>query len=345
MNRRSLLVSATSALALAISFIATPLVYADSHQTAINLRLGFIPNVQNAELYIAIDQGIFERNGMAVKLIPGGPGAPNSLTELAAGTVEIALGSWVSFVDSVQLGNDFVLIGTQFQSSPLGVISLPGKPIFAAADLEGATILAQGAPAQNWVKAVLQGAGLDPKNVDFLPTGFSPEPLLAGDGDGYTAFGTNQAVTLQSMGLEPEVDFHFRSFDQLGASTIAGMFVVQRDYLEANRDLIVSFIASLIEAQQINENDVSIAAALAAEKFGVDYGLDVDQQVLQNKAQLKYVRPGGDPDFQLYSLDTDKISGPMMDTLALLGRTELPENILDYVDSSIVEDAYKMIQN
>lgn len=342
MLRRSLLKSLPGVMA-GLATASVLAVGATAETQKIDLRLGFIANVQNADLYIAIDQGIFEQNGMEVNLIPGGPGAANSLTELAADNVQIALGTWVAFVDSIQKGNDFVLIGTQFQSSPLGLISLANDPILTAEDIVGAKILAQGKPAENGVRAVLMANGLDPDSVEFLPTGFSPEPLLAGDGKGYTAFGTNQAVVLEMMGHERGKDFHFRTFDELGTADLAGMFVVKRDYLEANRDMLVRFFASLIEAQQINEQDVSVGATLAVEKFGIDYGLDLESQTLQNTRQLEFVRPGGDPDFKLYSLDQDKISGPMMETLTLLGRTDLPENILNNVDFSIVEEAYKLV--
>jgi len=344
MQRRSFLRTVLPVLAFSLTAFTGGVAIAQEN-TKIDIRLGFIANVQNADLFIAIDHGIFAENGMDVNLIAGGPGSPNALTELAARNVQIALGNWDAFTDAIVKGNDFVLIGTQFQSSPLGVLSLADDPILEVSDLQGATILAQGKGAESWVRAVLTGASLDPDSVEFQPTGFSPEPLLQGDGKGYTAFGTNQAVTLEIMGQERGKDFHFRSFDDLGASTIAGLFVVEREYLEANREMLVKFIASLVQAQRISEKDVTIGAALATDKFGIDYGLDLDQQVLQNTRQLEYIRPGADMAFQLYSLDEDKISGPMMKTLGWLGRTELPENILDHVDTSIVTDAYEMLGN
>lgn len=338
MKRRTLMKTAVAALTATImgSVAATA-------QEDITVRLGFIHNVENADYYIAIENGIFERYGLNVNLLAGGPGTPNSLTELAAGNVQVAMGTWEAFVDAVQKGNDFVWIGTKYQSSPLGVLSLAADPILTAEDMVGATILAQGKPAEASARATLAANGLDADSIEFLPTGFSPEPLLAGDGKGYTAFGTNQPIALEKMGLERDKDFHFRSFDELGLATVSMMFVVQRDYLEANRDKLVDMMAALIEAQEINSQDMSYAARLAAEKFGIDYGLDMEQQTRQNEIQAAFITEGVEDLGGVYGIDTAKIEGPLMDALRLTGRTDLPENILDYVDPSVIADAHAKV--
>ena len=127
----------------------------------------------------------------------------------------------------------------------------------------------------------------------MVPTGFSPEPLLAGDGDGYTAFSTNQVVTLQLMGMLEGKDFFFVTFDQMGFLNYNDMMVVTRPWLNANRPALVGYFKALIEADAINERDPAVAAKLVIDKYGANLGLDLKQQTQQNQLQLAMVRPGG----------------------------------------------------
>ena len=127
----------------------------------------------------------------------------------------------------------------------------------------------------------------------MVPTGFSPEPLLAGDGDGYIAFSTNQVVTLQLMGMVEGKDFFFVTFDQMGFLNYNDMMVVTRPWLNANRPALVGYFKALIEADAINEKDPAAAAKLVIDKYGANLGLDLKQQTQQNQLQLAMVRPGG----------------------------------------------------
>lgn len=56
--------------------------------------------------------------------MPGGPNTPDTLVSLSAGQAEIATANWLPFVDGIQKGNDFVLIGAQWAKSPAAVMSM-----------------------------------------------------------------------------------------------------------------------------------------------------------------------------------------------------------------------------
>ena len=72
--------------------------------------------------------------------------------------------------------------------------------------------------------------------------------------------------------------------------------------------------------------------------MGVDLGLDLKQQLQQNKSQLALVRPGGDPRFPIYSIDLKRLAGPMFDAAKATGRKDLPDAAA-IADPSIVADA------
>jgi len=291
----------------------------------VRVQLGWIGNVQYGEQYIALEDGLFKKHGIDVTISAGGPNAPSALTSVAAGDADIGYTGWLPFLDAVARGNDYVLIAAQMQISPLGIISLKDKPILKPQDIAGSKILAQGPNEKTAIEATLSLAGLPKDKWTQVPAGFSPEPLISKAGDGYTGFGTNQVITLEQMGLVKEKDFFFRSFDDLGFKGYAGIAFTSRKYLNEHRDRVVAYLEGVIEAWQKNEKDFSYAPRLIVEKYGADYGLDVKQQTRQNEVQAAYYRPGGDPNYPIYSIRLDYIAGPMMDAARATGRTSLPD--------------------
>jgi ABC-type nitrate/sulfonate/bicarbonate transport system substrate-binding protein len=291
----------------------------------VRVQLGWIGNVEYADQYIAQEDGLFKKHGIDVSISAGGPNAPSALTSVAAGEADIGYTGWLPFLDAIGKGNDFVIIAARMQISPLGIISLKDKPILKPSDLVGAKMLVQGPNEKTAIEATLSLAGLPKDKWTAIPAGFSPEPLLSKAGDGYTAFGTNQVLTLEQMGLVAGKDFHFRSFDELGFKGYAGIAFTSRKYLTEHRDRVIAYLEGVIEAWRKNEKDFAYAPKLIVEKYGADYGLDVQQQTRQNKVQAAYWRPNGDPNFPIYSVSLAHISGPMMEAARATGRSNLPD--------------------
>lgn len=306
--------------------------------TKTRLQLGWIPNVQYAGEWVALDRGLFRRHGVDLEWYPGGPNAPAAPIVLAAGRADLGYVSWFPFLDAVGRGNDFVMIAAVFPKSPLGVISLPRRPIRAPRDLVDARILAQGAPEKTAVDATLAIAGL-PVRWTQVPAGFSPEPLLSGQGDGYTAFSTNQVIVLEKMGLVRDKDFHFTSFDDLGFRTYGAAIATPRAYLERNRPVVVGYLRGLIQGMLESERDPAVAARLAVQRYGVDFGLDLPQQVRQSELQVPLTRydDAGRP---LLSLDRDLMAGVMYAGARAAGRTNLPD-VDRIADFSVVAEAHR----
>ncbi|MCD7060717.1 ABC transporter substrate-binding protein [Pelagibacterium xiamenense] len=336
MDRRTLLKAAAAGAGL--SALPVRALFAQD-TTALRVQLGWIANVEYGDHWIGLEDGIFADAGLDVTVTPGGPNAPDPLTLVAAGNTDIGYTSWLPFLDAIGLGNDYVMIAARMQSSPLGIISLAQKPILTPEDIIGSRILAQGPAEETAIQATLGLAGLPADDWTMVPAGFSPEPLVAGDGDGYTAFATNQTITLEQMGLVRDEDFFFKSFDELGFPSYAGIVFVDRAFLEANRPALVAYLRSLIKAWQVNEDDLTYAPRLAVEKYGADYGLDLDQQIRQNELQMPFWRPEGASDYKLLQIDPEKIGGPMYAAARATGRTELPE-VDTIIDPSLVEEAW-----
>lgn len=298
-------------------------------------QLGWVQNVQYAGEWVALERGFFKANGLNVQTLPGGPSALAAPVVLAAGKAQVGYSSWFPILDAVSKGTPIVMIGAVFPKNPLGVLSLAKKPIRKPSDLVGARILVQGQNERTAVESTLKLANL-PATWTPVPAGFSPEPLLAGDGDGYTAFSTNQTITLEKMGLKWGKDFFFTSFDEMGFRSLGAVLVTTREMVDKHRNLLVAYVRSVIQGWDENEKDPAYAARLAVQKYGADLGLDLAQQTRQNELQLPLAKNDGGKG--RLALDRDTIAGPLYAAARATGRTQLPD-IDKFVDFSIVAEA------
>ncbi|EUB99380.1 hypothetical protein PMI07_005661 [Rhizobium sp. CF080] len=334
LSRRAFMLAGASAAALAgfsgYSFAATP--------TKVTTAHGWISNVQYSGFFLGIEKGYFEEFGVRAEFLPGGPNTPDTLVSLSAGRADIATANWLPFLDAIQKGNEFVLIGQQWAKSPAAVMSMAKKPLLKPQDIIGKKILIQNPTDKEIINAILDGAGL-PHDYTTAQTGFSPEPLLAGDGDAYLAFATNQPITLEKMGLVAGKDFHVTLLEDLGYRVSQGLYLTSRKFLTENRPAVVGYMAGMIKGWKAAAADQQAALDTVLKKYGVDLGLDATQQKRQNELQMPLVVPT--PEAKIFALKPDAFTGPMT-VIAKAGKRTVPE-FTQIADTTVVDEAIKKL--
>jgi ABC-type nitrate/sulfonate/bicarbonate transport system substrate-binding protein len=336
-SRRTLL--KTIGAGASLPLLGGPLMQAAHAQalSPITVALSWVPNVEYAGLWLAADKGYFREEGLDMKFLPGGPNAPLAPVSVAAGRAEIGYATWLPFLDAVQKGNDFVAIGATFPVSPVGVLSLPKKPIRTAKDLNGSKILVPGPNERAAIEATLKLNKL-PVAYTPVPAGFSPEALLEGAGDGYVGYATNQVITFEKQGLVRDKDFFFTSLDSLGFKAAAALLFTTRKNLETNRPRVVSFMRALVRGWQDNERDTLAGARLASEKYGRDLGLELRQQTAQAVAQNRLLHDPAAPNLPPMALNEKSVAGGMYATAMAAGRSNLPD-VKRLFDFDVVREA------
>jgi len=329
-TRRQLLVAGSAGVA---STLMPRGVWAQT-QTSISTAFGWISNVEYAGFWTALEQGYFAEEGIAADFISGGPQAPDTLVSLAADNSQISTANWLPILDAIAQGNDFVILGATWQRSPAAMISLAAKPLRTPEDLVGARILAQNQSDSVIIDAILSKAGL-PLEYEIIPTGFSPEPLLAGDGDFYFAFATNQPITLENLGMVEGTDFFVTLLDDLGYQVKQGLLVTKRDFLARNREAVVGYLRAYLRGWQYAIENPTYAPQIVLEKYGADLGLDAAQQQRQMELQIPLVKP--EEGNQLFLFDPALIDVDMRPIAEASGRTVPPTDEL--VDLTPLQDA------
>jgi ABC-type nitrate/sulfonate/bicarbonate transport system substrate-binding protein len=306
----------------------------------LTMSLGWVPDVEYADLWVALDRHYISDTGLRFSYLPGGPNAPQPVLEISAGEADIGDADWLSLCDAIAQGNDFVILASLYPVGPVGLISLPKNPVHKAADLPGKRFLVQGPNERSMLQALFRVNGLK-EDYTTVPVGFSPEPLLEGAGDAYFCFVTNQPQSLERAGLRLGTDFYVTRLYDLGYRVCTSLLTIERGTLQRRRGEVVRFLEALLRGHAANSADPAYGARLAVERYGADLGLDLQQQTTLNRLQIPLeTEPGAEIPFWF---SDEAFAGSMYAVARVSGRPPLPPPA-HLRDMSLLEEAYDMIR-
>jgi ABC-type nitrate/sulfonate/bicarbonate transport system substrate-binding protein len=304
------------------------------------MSLGWVPDVEYADLWVALERRYIADAGLRFSYLPGGPNAPQPVLEVSAGEADFGDSDWLPFCDAVTQGNDFVIVASLFPVGPAGLISLPAHPVRTPADLVGKRFLVQGPNERAMLQALFRINGLE-ENYTVVPVGFSAEPLLEGAGDAYFCFVTNQPQSLTRMGLRQGSDFYVTRLYDLGYRVCTSLLTIERKTLQRRRSEMVHFLGALLRGHAANVADPPYAARLAVDRYGADLGLDLEQQTTLNRLQIALeMAPGAEIPFWF---SEEAFAGAMYSIAQVSGRPPLPPPAR-LRDMSLLEEAYHAIK-
>jgi NitT/TauT family transport system substrate-binding protein len=140
------------------------------------LTVAALSIIDNAALFVAINKGLFEKEGLKVKaeMIAAGPaGVPMLLN----GEADAIFGNYVSMLQAHDKGVFKLRIlaeGSRAAPDSLSIMALPNSPIKTPKDLEGKTINVQ--VAHNFqelaLNQVLKAYNVDPTKIKLVPVTF-----------------------------------------------------------------------------------------------------------------------------------------------------------------------------
>jgi len=303
------------------------------------VALGWVPNVEYADLFVADARGYFAAEHCPLKIWPGGPNAPQPVVEVAAGLAHMGDAEWLPLLDAVLRGNDFVIIGSIFPVHPGGLMSLAKRPIRKPADLPGSRFLVQGPSERTTIEATFKLNNFAP-DYQLVPVGFSPEALLNGAGDAYYCFITNQPIVFEDMGMKLGTDFFVTRLDELGYKVPSTLLFAERETINRRRKEIVGFLRARLRGKMDNDKDPAYAANLTVDRYGADLGLNLDHELRTNKLQLPlYQTPGSRGP---YWISDDALRKNMYGAAIASGRKNLPDPSR-IMDMTLLQEAYQSL--
>ncbi len=166
----------------------------------IKLPMGYIPNIQYAPFYVAVDKGYFAEEGIEIEFDYSFE--TDGVALVGAGELPFAVASGEQVLLARAQELPVVYAFAWYQQFPISVISAPELNISAPADLKGQKIGLPGLFGANYIglEAVLFSAGLTADDVTMDAIGFNQvEAYASGQTDIVVGYAANEPIVLAAQ--------------------------------------------------------------------------------------------------------------------------------------------------
>jgi ABC-type nitrate/sulfonate/bicarbonate transport system substrate-binding protein len=279
-------------------------------QTVLNFQANWLNDPEFLGYMIAIDNGYYGTEGLSVNYMSGGP---NLIPEgsLLSGKADIALTSMLTTAKAiVERAAPLKIIGTQYQKSPIGIISLASSRINAPKDLVGKTVAVPPLSA-NMFTALLKLHNIAADEVRVVPFQFNPTPLINGTVDAVVDFATQLPFLVEQQSGK-KVSY-FLAYDQ-GIEFYIDLVVVTEDTLKTKRADLVKFLRASRKGWAENFADPKKYPKLYHDTWFKGLGSTIEAETYFNETQIPLMQsPKG-----IYAMTEDGIARNIA-SLAKLG--------------------------
>jgi ABC-type nitrate/sulfonate/bicarbonate transport system substrate-binding protein len=207
----------------------------------VSFRLSYIINQGNAGEIVAKEEGIFEKAGLNVEILPGGFELdPNKLVAIKEATFGFPKAE--EYLIAKSKGLPIVAIAAVFQKNPTAFAVMSDSNIFTPKDFEGKTVgVKYGTNTEIIYNWLLNKENVNKNKIISVPLKFDVTPFLERKIDVYPGFITGDFIQIQQKG------FNIRVIDptEYGLSMYGNVIIVHENTIKNNPKLIISFLKSL----------------------------------------------------------------------------------------------------
>jgi NitT/TauT family transport system substrate-binding protein len=271
------------------------------------LTLGYIPNIQFAPIYVALEKGYFLDAGFDVSLEYGNES--DAVALIGAGEQLFAIASGEQVLLARAQGLPVTYVAAWYQQYPVGVVALKDAEILVPENLAGKSVGIPGLYGASYIgfRALLSAADLAEEDVDLLAIGFNQvESLATGQVDSAVIYLANEPVVLRSQGYDVDV---VRAADYL--KLVANGLVTSETMLAEHPDQVEGFIDALLKgiADTLADPDEAYEISKAYVENLADADPELQHEILNESIKLwetenlGYSEPAGWVNMQAVLLD------------------------------------------
>jgi NitT/TauT family transport system substrate-binding protein len=208
----------------------------------ISLPMGYIPNIQFAPFYVAVDKGYFQQEGISIDFDYKYETDGVALT--GANQIPFTIASGEQVLLARAKGLPVVYVMAWYKDYPVAVAAKTKEGIHKPQDLKGKKIGLPGLFGANYIglRALLDAGGLQESDVTLDSIGFTQVEALAADHDqAASVYLANEPVELKSEGYDLDV-IPVSDYVQLASNGL----VTNETTIAKNPDLVRRMIRAIL---------------------------------------------------------------------------------------------------
>lgn len=211
--------------------------------TRIRLPMGYIPNIQYAPFYVAVEKGYFRDAGIEIEF--DYDFETKGVELVAAGELPFAVVSGEQVLLARAQGLPVTYVAAWYQQYPVSVVARSEAKVIVPQDLAGKKIGLPGLFGANYVglRALLFEAKMSEDDVTLDAIGFNQVELVAaGQQDIIVGYAANEPIQLRAQGIAV-TEIRVADYVQLASN---GLLASEKVIAE-NPDLVSAFVGAFLK--------------------------------------------------------------------------------------------------